>query len=78
MSTWGSPQKRLTKANLAEAEKDWRRLNDPSGFNLCFNDNYLGAAMRRKWADWSTLGERIKAMKAEMQTEAESQAGAGI
>ena len=80
MSGCGAQNLELTPENLAEAEKDWQLLNNPGygGFNLCYNDNYLGAAMQRKWREWGTMGERIKAMKAAMKAKAESLAGAGI
>ena len=72
--------KELTRANLAEAEKDWKLQNDPGygGFNLCYNDNYHGAAMEEKWVAWGTLGKRIKKMKAKAKLKVDSTAGAGI
>lgn len=76
----GAQNKELTPENLAEAEKDYQLLNNPGygGFNFCYNDNYFGAAMERKWKDWGTLGKRIKAMKAKAKLKSESLAGAGI
>jgi len=41
----------INEFNLEEAEKDYKKLTDPSygGFNLCYNDNYFAQSLVQKW-----------------------------